>query len=111
MVGVEPIFVVADVPRAVAHYKRLGFNTAYHDAGYAFANRGDVTIHLASAEGQPTGGGAIYLHVDDADRLAEGWREAGVDVSEPEEFDYGKREGKHVDPDGNIIRFGSPLRR
>jgi hypothetical protein len=28
----------------------------------------------------------------------------------PEDFDYGKREGSHVDVDGNLIRFGSPLR-
>ena len=26
-------------------------------------------------------------------------------------FEYGKREGSHNDPDGNLIRFGSPLRR
>lgn len=25
--------------------------------------------------------------------------------------DYGKREGAHRDPDGNLLRFGSPLRR
>jgi hypothetical protein len=27
-----------------------------------------------------------------------------------QDFDYGKREGSHTDPDGNLIRFGSPLR-
>jgi len=25
--------------------------------------------------------------------------------------EWGQREGAHVDPDGNVIRFGSPLRR
>ena len=29
---------------------------------------------------------------------------------EPQDFDYGKHEGSHSDPDGNLIRFGSPLR-
>jgi uncharacterized glyoxalase superfamily protein PhnB len=55
-------------------------------------------------------GSVLYLHVDDADGLAEEWRRAGMDVSGPENYDYGKREGTHTDPDGNLIRFGSPLR-
>ncbi len=34
-------------------------------------------------------GGFAYLYLDDADALA--------------------REGVHLDPDGNLMRFGSPL--
>jgi hypothetical protein len=30
-------------------------------------------------------------------------------VEGPRNEDYGKREGQHVDPDGNLIRFGSPI--
>ena len=55
--------------------------------------------------------GYLYLHVTDAVQLAEEWRRAGVDVSGPQDYDYGKREGSHVDPDGNVIRFGSPIPR
>jgi hypothetical protein len=51
------------------------------------------------------------MHVDDADALAEEWAGSGVDFVQPEDFAYGKREGSHQDPDGNLIRFGSPLRR
>ena len=113
VVGVEPIFVVSDVPRAVAHYEQLGFSTSHHDEGYAFAHRNELTIHLAGAGVDPerVGGGSIYMHVDDADALAEEWRGAGVVFVEPQDYEYGKREGSHVDPDGNLIRFGSPLRR
>lgn len=53
----------------------------------------------------------LYVHVDDAAQLAADWRSAGVSVTGPEEYDYGKREGTHTDPDGNTIRFGSPLQR
>jgi hypothetical protein len=28
----------------------------------------------------------------------------------PRDEDYGKREGQHVDPDGNVIKFDSPIR-
>ncbi len=112
VVGVEPIFTVADVARAVEHHERLGFTASHHDAYYAFAHRDDLTIHLAQADGAATAmPGSIYMHVNDADRLADDWRTAGVEVIGPADFDYGKREGSHTDPDGNLIRFGSPLRR
>jgi catechol 2,3-dioxygenase-like lactoylglutathione lyase family enzyme len=113
VVSVEPIFVVSDVTRAVAHYEQLGFSTSHHDEGYAFAHRNELTIHLAGPGVDPerVGCGSIYMHVDDADALAEEWRGAGIDFVEPQDFEYGKREGSHEDPDGNLIRFGSPLRR
>jgi len=110
VVNVEPIFSVADVPRAVAHYERLGFTTSHHDETYAFAHRDNLTIHLAQQDGKPMTG-ALYMHVDDADELANEWRLAGIELVEPKDFDYGKREGSHRDPDGNLIRFGSPLRK
>jgi catechol 2,3-dioxygenase-like lactoylglutathione lyase family enzyme len=114
VISVEPMFLVSDVARAVAHYEQLGFSTSHHDEGYAFAHRNELTIHLAGPGVDPerVGCGAIYMHVDDADALAEEeWRSAGVDFVEPQDYDYGKREGSHEDPDGYLIRFGSPLRR
>jgi catechol 2,3-dioxygenase-like lactoylglutathione lyase family enzyme len=113
VVGVEPIFVVSDVARAIAHYEQLGFSTSHHDEGYAFAHRNELTIHLAGAgvDAERVGRGSIYMHVNDADALAEEWRSAGIAFVEPQDFEWGKREGSHEDPDGNLIRFGSPLRR
>ncbi len=113
VVSVEPIFVVSDVARAVAHYEQLGFSASHHDSGYAFAHRNELTIHLAGPGAFPerVGRGTIYMHVDDADALAEEWRGAGIDFVAPQDFEWGKREGSHEDPDGNLIRFGSPLRR
>jgi catechol 2,3-dioxygenase-like lactoylglutathione lyase family enzyme len=111
--GTEPIFRVADVPRAIDHYLRLGFKTSMHDDTYAFAHRDDLTIHLAGPpdDGSTRPAGTIYLHVTDADELAADWRRAGMHVDGPMVYDYGKNEGSHVDPDGNTIRFGSPARR
>lgn len=70
---------------------------------------GGCNIHLehGDAATEP-GGGAVYLLVGDADQLADDWREAGVEVVGAEDFGWGKREGSHEDPDGNVIRFGSP---
>lgn len=110
VVGFEPVFSVIDVDRAVRHYQRLGFTTEYHDETYAFAHRGELTIHLTQDD-DPTNHrtGVLYVHVDDAQQLADDWRKAGVEVAGPQDYDYGKREGSHVDPDGNVIRFGSPI--
>jgi catechol 2,3-dioxygenase-like lactoylglutathione lyase family enzyme len=110
IVGTEPIFAVTDVARAIDHYQRLGFRTSKHDESYAFAHRDDLTIHLAHGDSPGTAlAGSLYLHVDDAAQLADDWRKAGTEVAGPQDYDYGKREGSHVDPDGNRIRFGSPV--
>jgi catechol 2,3-dioxygenase-like lactoylglutathione lyase family enzyme len=110
--GFEPIFRVTDVPRATDHYAKMGFEIEHHDETYAFAHRDrDLTVHLTLAEGDETpGAGVLYIACEDADQIASEWRKAGLEVVGPEDQDYGKREGSHVDPDGNLIRFGSPLR-
>jgi uncharacterized glyoxalase superfamily protein PhnB len=110
--GFEPIFKVADVARSVAWFERAGFDVSFHDDTYAFARRDrDLTIHLAQAVGHELPGhGVLYLHCQDADRVAEDWRKAGIEVDGPRNEDYGKREGSTTDPDGNVVRFGGPLR-
>jgi predicted enzyme related to lactoylglutathione lyase len=111
VIAVESILAVADMPRAVDHYTRLGFEISYYDEGYAFAQRQGVNLHLDRTDSPPPGGGILYLHVDDADELAATWRAAGADVTEPEDCPWGKREGVHRDPDGNTIRFGSAVKQ
>jgi hypothetical protein len=110
--GFEPSFKVADVTRSVAWFERAGFEVSFHDDSYAFAHRDrDLTIHIAQADrSEPSGHGALYLHCQDADRVAEEWRKAEIDVDGPRDEDYGKREGSITDLDGNVIRFGSPIR-
>jgi catechol 2,3-dioxygenase-like lactoylglutathione lyase family enzyme len=110
--GFEPIFRVANIPRATDHYARMGFDIDFHDDTYAFAHRErDLTIHLTLPEGDEVAGASVlYIHCHDAAHVAEEWRRAGLEVTGPVDEDYGKREGSHVDPDGNLIRFGSPIR-
>ena len=110
--GFEPIFKVADVAVSAAWFMRAGFEVSSHDASYAFAHRDrDLTIHLAQVTGEEVPGqGSLYLNCQDADRVTAEWREAGIEVDGPRDEDYGKREGTISDPDGNVIRFGSPIR-
>ncbi len=110
--GFDPIFRVADMTRSVAWFERAGFEVSFHDDVYAFAHRDrDLTIHLARAgEDQLPGLGVLYVHCQDADTAAAGWRQAGIEVNGPRDEAYGKREGSITDPDGNLIRFGSTIR-
>ncbi len=108
---VAPIFPVRDLDVALAHYERLGFSTrAYAGGGYGFAVAEPIELHLGVV---PDGGSqaraSAYLFVDDADALAATWRAAGVTVHEPQDTEWGQHEGAVVDPDGNVIRFGSPM--
>jgi catechol 2,3-dioxygenase-like lactoylglutathione lyase family enzyme len=111
-----PAFPVGDLAASLAHYARLGFTTSEYTGdsaagGYGFARRDGVELHLGTVPtGRATSPATAYLYVDDADGLAAEWRAAGADVRPPEDTPWGQREGVMIDPDGNIIRFGSPLR-
>ena len=109
----SPIFPVRDLAAALAHYAALGFRTiAYEDGGeYGFAIRDGVDLHLAAHPGPDLHPAAAYLYVRDADALYEEWTRPGVagHTHPVGPTAYKLREGSHVDPDGNLIRFGSPM--
>ena len=109
----SPIFPVRDLGAALAHYAALGFDTlAYEDGDeYGFANRDGVGLHLA-ASAEHEAPGAAYLYVRDADALYEQWTRPGVGghTHPVGPTPYQLREGSHIDPDGNLIRFGSPMK-
>jgi DNA-binding MarR family transcriptional regulator len=107
--GFSPIFPVRDMAAALAHYASLGFETFAYEGGgdYGFANRDRVSLHLALDPAHDPG--STYLYVRDADVLFEEWSRPGIaGVTRPVGLmPYGLREGSHIDPDGNEIRFGS----
>jgi catechol 2,3-dioxygenase-like lactoylglutathione lyase family enzyme len=109
MERIAPIFAVRDLAAAMDFYQRLGFAVrAYAGGGFGFARRG-VEIHLGVVPNDDRRTSAAYLFVDDADGLAAQWRSAGVEVHPPQDTEWGQHEGTVVDPDGNVIRFGSPI--
>jgi predicted enzyme related to lactoylglutathione lyase len=107
---IAPIFAVRDLDVAMEHYQRLGFAVrAYAGGGYGFASWHGIEIHLGVVADADRRIGAAYLFVDDADRVAAEWRATGVEVHAPQDTEWGQHEGAIVDPDGNVIRFGSPI--
>lgn len=108
--GVSPIFAVSDLDEAFAHYRRLGFAVrVYQGGGYGYVSRDGVEFHLGVVPDEDRRTSSAYLFVADADELAAQWRSAGLEVGLPEDTEWGQHEGAVVDPDGNVIRFGSPI--
>jgi catechol 2,3-dioxygenase-like lactoylglutathione lyase family enzyme len=104
-VRASPVLPVADLSRSLDHYRTLGFLVSTHDDTYGFAALQGLELHLAVTS-DPSAAVEIFLHVPDADALARSW--AGTPVtSGPVDTPWGMREGRHVDPDGNVLRFGS----
>jgi len=110
---VAPIFPVRNLVTALAYYRGLGFGVRHwHSGGYGFVTFEGAEIHLgveADLDTRPDRRSAAYLFVEDADALARAWLAAGADVRLPQDTEWGQHEGALVDPDGNVIRFGSPV--
>jgi len=123
---VAPVLPVRDVTAALEHYRRLGFTadayddeppepgTAAHAPIYGFLECGPVQLHLALVtDFDPRRNtSACYLSVDDTDALYAQWLAADVGgrLIAPIATEYGLREMAHIDPDGNLLRIGSPIR-
>jgi uncharacterized protein len=104
--------------RTAEHYGRLGFTFAapgspsITDAGFAIAARDGIELHFALKRDHDPARTAtwVYIGVDDADELAAEFGAAGaVQGRVPRNTDYKMRELAHIDPDGNLLLFGSPL--
>jgi predicted enzyme related to lactoylglutathione lyase len=110
---VAPVFPVTDVTTALAYYRGLGFGAReWRGGGYGFVTFESAEIHLGvepDLNTRPDRRSTAYLFVEDADALAQTWLAAGGDVRLPQNTEWGRHEGALVDPDGNVIRFGSPM--
>ena len=121
-----PILPVADLEAALAFYERLGFATSRYDAGYGYARRERLVLHLrASPELDPRANpSAAWVDVADVDALHAEWIALGLagfagdgaQALEPrgrisarvEARPWGVREFAILDPDDNRLRFGTP---
>jgi uncharacterized protein len=118
--SVAPGIPTTDMARTIEHYRRLGFTftapgSAVPPAGASFAigERDGVALHFALKPDHDPSRAAtwVYICVEDADALSAELDAAGAGQGRtPRDTDYKMRELAHVDPDNNLLLFGSPLR-
>lgn len=107
---VAPIFPVRDLDGALEFYARLGFDVRrYTGGGYGYVTRDGVELHLGEVADPDRHRASAYLHVGDAGAVATAWRAAGAEIHGPQDTPWGRHEGAMVDPDGNVVRFGSGI--
>jgi hypothetical protein len=131
-----PVFSVRDLDAAMSFYERLGFAIRRHDAGYGYAEREGLRIHLrASPELREPAYAEVFVETQDVDGLHEEWRACGLvpvpgtigaglreevrrrwEAGDPvgllservEDKPWGVREFGLRDLDDNHLRFGRP---
>lgn len=112
---ISPVVPGLDLDSALDRYRRLGFDVEPYAGGerYGFVERGPVSIHLTEWQEHDPGrtGAHVYIYVSNADAVYTEWEAAGVEgrLGQPSDTAYGLREFAYVDPDGTLLRVGSPL--
>jgi uncharacterized protein len=112
--SVAPGIPTTDMARTIEHYQRLGFTFPAPEATFAIAERDSVTLHFALKPDHDPSRTAtwVYISVEDADELSAEFDASGAGQGRtPRDTDYKMRELAHIDPDGNVLLFGSPLRK
>jgi uncharacterized protein len=116
--SVAPGLPITDMARTVEHYRRLGFtfsapgSAVPAEAEFAIAERDGIALHFALKKDHDPARTAtwIYIGVEDADAMNEEFIAAGAGQSRPvRNTGYKMREFAHIDPDGNLLLFGSRL--
>jgi uncharacterized protein len=119
ILDVSPGLPTTDMARTVDAYQRLGFtfgapgSESVTDAVFAIAARDGIALHFALKQDHDPARTAtwIYLGVDDADEIYAEFTAAKVDIRQPpHDTDYKMRELAYIDPDGNLLLFGSRKR-
>jgi hypothetical protein len=118
LLSVAPGMPTTDMARTVEHYGRLGFtfsapgSPSLDGAGFAIGERDGIALHFAlKPEHDPaTTATWVFIGVEDADEMGAELAAAGMDQGRPvRNTDYKMRQIAHIDPDGNLLLFGSPL--
>jgi hypothetical protein len=86
--------------------------TARTTRGWVRFESAEIHLYLKEDHDPARTAAAADLAVVDCEALEQQWSATGVPgTSDPYDTPYGRREAAHVDLDGNLIRFGSPLQR
>lgn len=110
----RPILYVKNLVASQRYYRdKLGFHIDWTDgdpADFGAVSRGSAQIFMCEkCQGHP--GGWIWVMTPDVDHLYKELVKRGAKIqSPPENKPWRVREMHVADPDGNVLRIGSPIR-
>lgn len=114
VIATSPLLIVADLPRSLAFYAKLGFDepNVYGDPPcFAMLARDGFELMLSVGEGAcaprpngPSGVWDVYIRVDDIAAELQALTAAGVAIDKgPTDAFYRMREVEVLDPDGHRL--------
>ena len=107
------ILPVVNVRESAMFYKqKLGFdiNIMWENPNYASVSRENVVIEFGDARRKYAGSGVCYIHVKDVDSVYKEMQISAVEfVGDLSDRDYGSRDFRIKDNNGNLLIIGSPL--
>lgn len=108
--SVAPIMPTTDIARTLEYYRALGFSVEIH-GDFVMTRRDDIELFLSlKPDHDPKRtASCVYVRVDDANALHAHWLANNISTLHPlRDTDYKMREFAAIDPDGNMMLFGSP---
>lgn len=107
------VLPVRDARETARFYnERLEFTVTvlWENPNYACVSRGGVSIEFGEGRPEHVGSGACVIQVSDVESIYEEFRNAGMDfVSDFADRDYGSKDFRIRDNNGNLLVSGSAL--
>lgn len=113
--GANPILPAVSVVETANFYKdKLGFSVEgiWENPSYGVVSRGDVVIEFGEGRKEFAGSGVCIIRVDDADTIYNEWKLKDVEfVGDFSERDYGSKDFRVKDNNGNVLIVGHALEK
>lgn len=111
--GLTPTLQVHDLDKAIAFYALLGFEAQWkwpEDSPTHASLKKDETSFMLSlvAESKEVQRGDLYFWVEGIESYHQELREAGIEVPDLVQTDYGMLDTSMTDPWGHHLTFGEP---
>jgi catechol 2,3-dioxygenase-like lactoylglutathione lyase family enzyme len=107
--SVAPRFLVHNMEQALAFYGQLGFQTTYHDEGFAIIERDGVNLHFNYSSDPPTSYSVCWIAVSNIDTLYQQYLPTNAVQSPLEAKPWGLKEFFIRDPFRNLIIFAERI--
>jgi uncharacterized glyoxalase superfamily protein PhnB len=109
----NPVMPVKNAKAAAEYYRdNFGFSidVLWESPNYACVRRGGITIEMGEERPTHIGSGICFINVDNTDKLYEEFKSRNIlFVGDYAERDYGSKDFRVRDSDGNLLIIGSAL--